>query len=120
MNRLNRIFYNKRIKFLWFLTSFARYMTPKVFLQSRLERVLARAQRRPDWDYISRRADYYNRLDPQNPAGIDGLWPLAQHRLRKGIRSAYFFDTYEYTRWFDNRLRWNTVPGDVTQVPEIP
>lgn len=33
---------------------------------------------------------------------------------------AYFFDTYEFTRWFSDRLLWNTVPGDVTTVPDVP
>ena len=52
MNRLNRIFHNKQIKLFWFLRSFARYLTPKRLLQSRLDRVLAEAERRPDWEYI--------------------------------------------------------------------
>lgn len=43
MNRLNRIFHNKQIKLFWFLRSFARYLTPKRLLQSRLDRVLAEA-----------------------------------------------------------------------------
>ena len=41
MNRLNRIFHNKQIKLFWFLRSFARYLTPKRLLKSRLDRVLA-------------------------------------------------------------------------------
>ena len=45
MNRLNRIFHNKQIKLFWFLRSFARYLTPKRLLQSRLDRVLAEAER---------------------------------------------------------------------------
>ena len=49
MNRLNRIFHNKQIKLFWFLRSFARYLTPKRLLQFRLDRVLAEAERRPDW-----------------------------------------------------------------------
>lgn len=121
MNRFNRIFHNKRIKLFWFLTNFVRYLYPRRLLQRRRDRVLLRARKRPDWEYISRRADYYNRLDRTHRAGsLEGLRPLAGHRLHKGIRSAYFFDTFEYTRWFEDRLRWNTVPGDVTWVPEVP
>ena len=52
MNRLNRIFHNKQIKLFWFLRSFARYLTPKRLLQSRLDRVLAEAERRPDLSLI--------------------------------------------------------------------
>ena len=121
MNRLNRIFHNKQIKLFWFLRSFARYLTPKRLLQSRLDRVLAEAERRPDWEYICRRADYYNKLSPA-PATPprEGLRPLGDHKFRRGVKTAYFFDTYEFTRWFSDRLLWNTVPGDVTTVPDVP
>ena len=121
MNRLNRLLHNKRIKPLWFVASFVRYLTPKWLLRRRLKRLLARAARRPDWEYISRRADYYNRRVASVAAGhLEGLWPLGRHKLRRGVRSAYFFDTYEYTRWFDDSLLWNTVTGDVTTVPAVP
>lgn len=121
MNRLNRIFHNKQIKLFWFLRSFARYLTPKRLLQFRLDRVLAEAERRPDWEYICRRADYYNKLSPA-PATPprEGLRPLGDHKFRRGVKTAYFFDTYEFTRWFSDRLLWNTVPGDVTTVPDVP
>lgn len=121
-NLLNRIFHTKRIKFLWFVESLVRYVTPKPLLRWRRKRLLDRARRRDDWPYISRRADYYNRIDPAavDPRTLDALWPLGQHRLGRGVGSAYFFDSYEFTRWFDDRLRWNLVPGDVTRVPEVP
>ena len=121
MNRLNRIFHNKQIKLFWFLRSFGRYATPKRLLQSRLERVLEAAESRADWEYICRRADYYNKLDPAVAASsLEGLHPLGDHKFRKGVRTAYFFDTYEFTRWFSDSLLWNTIPGDVTTVPEVP
>jgi hypothetical protein len=36
------------------------------------------------------------------------------------VRTAYFFDSYEFTRWFDDRLLWRMIPGDVTTVPPFP
>lgn len=36
------------------------------------------------------------------------------------MKSVYFFDTYEFTRWFDDRLLWDYVPGDNTTVPDRP
>ena len=50
----------------------------------------------------------------------EGLRPLGDHKFRRGVKTAYFFDTYEFTRWFSDRLLWNTVPGDVTTVPDVP
>lgn len=119
MNRLNRILHNKPVKAFYFLRSFVRYATPKRLLQRRLAGVLEQARQREDWAYICRRVDYYNKLMPLATSPL-GLHPLGDHKFRKGVRSAYFFDTYEFTRWFDDGLLWHTVPGDVTTVPEIP
>ena len=55
-----------------------------------------------------------------NRACREGLRPLGDHKFRRGVKTAYFFDTYEFTRWFSDRLLWNTVPGDVTTVPDVP
>lgn len=118
MNRLNRIFHNKNVKALWFARNFIRYAVPKPLLRKRLEGLLEEARRRPDWEYIRDRVDYCNKLEPMPTP--EGLRPLGEHRLGKGIRTAYFFDTYEFTRWFDDALLWRTVPGDVTTVPELP
>ncbi len=117
MNRLNRILHNKRPKILYFIESFARMAWPKRWLRRKLDRVLAEVERRPDYDYIMQRVEYYNKLMPmETPAG---LRPLGSHKFGD-MGSAYFFDTYEFTRWFDDALLWNAVPGDVIEVPEVP
>ena len=62
-------------------------------------------------------------LDALTEKGID-LEELTLHvgaGTFKPVKSEdYFFDTYEFTRWFSDRLLWNTVPGDVTTVPDVP
>ena len=55
-----------------------------------------------------------------DPPPREGLRPLGDHKFRRGVKTAYFFDTYEFTRWFSDRLLWNTVPGDVTTVLDVP
>lgn len=117
-NFWNRIFHHKAWKPLYFLRGFLRYYTPRWWTQRQLKRLLKEAEARPDWDYIRRRVEFYNRLTPlaATPAG---LRPLAEHRLGS-VKSAYFFDSYEYTRYFDDALRWAIVPGDVITVPELP
>lgn len=119
MNRLNRILHNKPVKALYFLRSFARYAAPKWLFRRRLEQVLSRARQRPDWEYLLGRVAYYNKLT-SCPTPPRGLHPLGGHTFARGVRSAYFFDTYEFTRWFDDALLWHTVPGDVTTVPDVP
>ncbi len=125
MNRLNRIFRNKNVKAFWFARNLLRYFMPKAFLQRRLARMLAAARRRDDWEEIRTRVAYYCKLDPAarktaSPALPADYRPLGDHRLRRGVRTAYFFDSYEFTRWFDDRLLWRMIPGDVTTVPPFP
>lgn len=121
-NTLNRILHNKSAKFMWFAHSFVRYATPKVLLNRRLKGVLAELNRRADRDYITERVDYYNKLTScgRDAAVLDRLRPLGEHKFGKGVRTAYFFDSYEYTRWFDDKLRWQMIPGDVTHIPDVP
>ena len=115
-NRLNRLLYGKNSKPLYFVRNVVRYLTPKRLTQARLAGVLAELERRPDREYILDRVDYYCKLTP-GAAGTAGLWPLGRHRYGSEVKSAYFFDTYEYTRWFDDALLWDYLPGDITQVP---
>lgn len=117
-NLLNRIVYRKAPKPLYFLRGFGRYWAPKGWAQHRLPALLREAENRPDRDEILRRVDYYNRL-PQLPNTPKELRPLAEHRFGT-IQSAYFFDSHEFTRFFDDRLRWRIEPGDVTEVPAFP
>lgn len=122
-NRLNRILHNKPVKLFYFVRNLARYAVPHRLLQKRLEGVLAEVASRDDRDYILQRVDYYNRLPTASnspPPSSTGMHPLGEHRLGRGVRTAYFFDSYEFTRWFDDGLLWNMIPGDVTEVPPIP
>lgn len=122
-NRLNRILHNKPVKLFYFVRNLARYAVPHRLLQKRLEGVLAEVALRDDRDYILQRVDYYNRLPTASnypPPSSTGMHPLGEHRLGRGVRTAYFFDSYEFTRWFDDDLLWNMIPGDVTEVSPIP
>lgn len=93
-------------------------IAPKAPLRSRLSGLLDEARNRPDWEYIRSRVDYYNKLDEARPLPPDA--PLLGDFTLKGNGSAYFFDSFEYARWFDPALRWAYVFGDVTHVPDVP
>ena len=66
------------------------------------------------------RVNYYNRLTPQHyqPKWADELTELGKQKMCK--QKVYFFDTFEYTRWFQQHLKWKLCPGDITYVPEVP
>lgn len=119
----------KNSKLRYYTASFARYGVPKRLLRSRLRPLLEEIDRRPDRQYILDRADYYCKLSGSaahpraaevRPPGTENSWHrLADHKF--GVEhSAYFFDSYQYTRYFPDDLMWAYCFGDVTWVPELP
>jgi len=98
MKRFNRILFNKPNKFIYYLKSFLGYSIPKTVYQRKLAKTLAALENRNDQSYINQRVDYYNKLEPTEPASVFRC--LVDHKYNRKLRSVYFFDTYEYTRWF--------------------
>lgn len=107
----------KNPKFIYFLVNILRQWQPKFLFRMRLERTLATLDKRADKEYILSRVDYYNKLQPgaQLP---DDAPILANHKVKKP--KVYFYDTYEYTRWFSPSFKWGFCPGDVIFVPDYP
>lgn len=113
----------KPIKFLYYLSKSAGLAIPNAFYRMRLNGLLAKAKKRPDYGYLKERVDYYMKInEPFHVADKDkGVrnsgWyfytgPMDGFKL-KTFHSAYFFDQHDVTRWFPTRLRWNYCPGDV-------
>jgi hypothetical protein len=69
-------------------------------------------------DYIQKRVDYYNGLSTGAtlPANTPTLSIL---KLGKRLK-VYYFDSYEYTRFFDPQLKAEFLFGDIIHIPEIP
>lgn len=108
-------------KLVYFLLNFARYYGPNFLCRKSLAKVLKKAKKRTDWDELIECANYYNKLN--QPFRLEEDAPvLGDLRLFKKpkIQSAYFFDSFEYTRWFPQKMRWQHVFGDVTYVPPVP
>lgn len=108
----------KNPKFIYFGFNFFRLMIPKFVFRCRLANTLALVEKRKDVGYIKERVDYYNKLSVVEKLPMDAT-TLAEHRVPKK-QKVYFFDTYQYTRWFPLNFRWGYCPGDVTFVPEYP
>jgi hypothetical protein len=71
-----------------------------------------------DNDYIGKRINYYNRLEEVIRLS-DNVKSLGNLRLKKKDKT-YFFDCYEYTRFFHHSLNVDFTFGDVTHVPLEP
>jgi hypothetical protein len=108
---------HKNNKFLYYSISFARQLFPNKFFQLRLERNMS-TLKNFDTNYISRRINYYNKLE-ENIKLSDNVQSLVNFKMMKKNKT-YFFDSYEYTRYFQTSLRVDFKFGDVTYVPVEP
>ena len=107
----------KNPKFIYYGVNLLRLVIPKFLYQIRLKRTLTHAAKRKDYDYIIHRVNYYNKLSKEVRL-LSSAPTLSEHKMKK--QKVYFFDTYEYTRWFPQQYHWGFCPGDVTFVPDFP
>ena len=117
----NKLFYlfnsGKNSKFSYYLQNYLRMLIPNSYFRKKREKVLADAKKRFDWNYMQERIDYYNKLDRNHHLPED-CTTLKDLKLSK--RKVYFFDSYEFTRWFDPNFKWCFLPGDITHLTEHP
>lgn len=71
-----------------------------------------------DFEYIKKRVNYYNKLNKRSKLHND-IQSLNNFKI-KNFHRTYFFDTYEYTRFFEKSLKLKMLFGDITHSPEIP
>lgn len=107
----------KNPKFIYYGVNMLRMLVPKILFQRRLRSRLATLVKREDREYIEQRVNYYNQLSSVVSLPAEAS-RLAEHKM--GRQKVYFFDTYQYTRWFSLDLQWGFCPGDVTYVPAYP
>lgn len=110
---------NRNNHAIYYISAFLKRMAPQ-FICSIKERMLLRAYSKMDKEYIDDRVDYYNRLE-----GVVELPEcsryLKDHTYKnKRSSSVYFFDTYEYTRFFPKTFKWGHEPGDINRLLDYP
>lgn len=107
----------KNPKFIYYLVNVLGLLLPKCFYRMRLRRSLAAVSSRKDYEFIEKRVNYYNKLFCEVKLPVSAS-KLSEHKM--GHQKVYFFDTYQYTRWFSDQFQWCFCPGDVIYVPESP
>lgn len=110
----------KNPKWIYFTKNFFRYITPKNILRIQLHYKLKTISKRKDLPYINERVTYYNKLKNFTPLPPDAPALSTHTYLNREQQSVYFFDTYEFTRWYPQTLKWKHLPGDVTHIPDYP
>lgn len=118
---------HKNNKPLYYLKNFVRYYMPQWIYQKQLSGILEQLGKlnTEEKAYILKRVNYYNKLEKDCHIDNSKSIQLKEFKLpkkKKGqyLNRTYFFDAYEYTRYFPNRYSIVTLFGDITQVPDIP
>ncbi len=111
----NRKYKNNRP--VYYIKAILRELFPDFFCRIQLKSKLNN-QADSDIEYIQRRVSYYNKLENCKHQ-LDLLPQLSEFKIPPKIR-AYYFDSYEYTRFFDKKLRAAFLPGDITFIPDFP
>ena len=108
---------HKNNKILYYSANFMRQLFPNKLFQTQLEKKIS-TLKDYDIDYIGKRINYYNKLEEVIRLS-DNVKSLVNFKLKKKDKT-YFFDSYEYTRYFSPDLKVDYKFGDVTFVPAEP
>lgn len=99
---------------LYNLKGIARMLTPELLLPKNREKLLQGVAERKDIEYIKSRVEYYCQL--QAPVRLDSsAWELRDLRFTRK-KSVYFFDSYEFARYFPQDFRAHFEFGDVNYI----
>ncbi len=108
---------HKNNKLLYYLKVITRQLVPSFIFRSLLPKKLSGIEN-ANHAYISFRVNYYNKLSIVKKLSASAI-PLHKSKLPKK-QKAYYFDTQEYTRYFNSGYRVHFLFGDVTKVPDEP
>lgn len=118
MNPLGQLFKKHKNNKLWYYSqNSVRLVAPSWIFRLGLKKEWSRLGAY-DKEYLRRRVNYYNKLDQCLPLPAEAQ-TLKKFRLKNKLNT-YFFDCYEYVRYFDPELRLKFLFGDVSCTFEEP
>lgn len=108
------------MKFFYYLKACTNILTPHFILKVRKQCFLKKYYSKYNNDALQFRLNYYNKLK-ENKLLTEKATNLATHKLKSvNYSKVYFFDSYEYTRYFSKKLNWKFAPGDITDLQQEP
>lgn len=110
-----RIDFNKNTKLTYYLTHIFRLLVPQFIYRNALEELLNNIS---DREYIERRVNYYNKL--QHNFTLEEDASDITTFIKKEKKKTYYFDLLEYLRYFDPKLKFSYLFGDITTIPHTP
>lgn len=106
-------------KLLYNLKNLGGYCIPNCFYRKQLENKLS-LLKNYDEQNIAERVNYYNKLKKFYYCN-DEFIKIKDFTLTKNYKPhAYYWDTYQYTRYFNDENKIAFAFGDVTYIPEVP
>lgn len=110
------LFQNKNIPLPYYIREVFIDFFPDFLKKNTKRKIIASLHHYPS-SVISDRLNYYNQISDSTPMSL----PLAIQDYKVPKRSRkYYYDSKEWLRFFSSKLRFSLIPGDVTQVPNIP
>lgn len=107
---------HKNNKFLYYSLNYLQLLLPNFLFRKRLHKKIGDLR---DFDqaYIKQRVNYYNKL--KDHSTLRSGTEIGALKLTDKFK-VYFFDTYEYLRYFNTHLNVKFLFGDITHVPDEP
>ncbi len=104
-------------KFLYYSSNLIKQTYPNYFYRKNLTKHLNKLNAY-ELEYIKYRVNYYNKLQCEVDLAEDTK-ALSELKLKKRLKT-YYFDSYEFSRFFKPSLKANFLFGDITYIPNFP
>ena len=112
---LKRVIYkHKNNKAAYYLINYIRQFIPISFYQKKLAQKI---HSKEQLSVIQKRVEYYNKLS--NTITLKSPVQLSDIKTVPGSK-VYFFDLYQYSRYFNQKLKGLFLFGDIVEVPSQP
>lgn len=106
---------HKNNKLVYYTRNYLRQLIPSIWYRRKLSQVLDNYQL--DTQALDR-IDYYNKL--HGTSLLNSETPTLSELKISNTSSVYYFDLYEYSRYFESSLKASCIFGDVTAIPDLP
>ena len=101
----------------YYILNYLKLIIPDFFFRIMLKNKL-NSLKKSDFEYVKWRLNYYNKLKTKTDLP-DEIKTLKYFKI-KNFHRTYFFDTYQYSRFFKKSLKLNMLFGDIVHIPKIP
>lgn len=108
-------FKHKNNKLFFYAKNYLRQLIPSIYFQKKYAKKLEDLKYYNEAE-IFERVNFYNKLEEEEPL-VEGK-KIADLNIKKS--KVYFFDFYEYGRYFKSNLKGHFLFGDITHIPKVP